>query len=156
VVLSDDLRSLVSYVYYTVEPRCVEVELIEYFTSKQLNIRVVRNKLKNKWLLLHTGSGLQWYRTYETSGSPLRFMLRRSSLIECVTRKPELQIKFCVMIWFINFLSNYINWTWGPSWSYGSWIYNYLCNQYLLPLTLWVWIPLSRDVLDTTFIYVIK
>jgi hypothetical protein len=47
------------------------------------------NKLKNKWLLLHTGSGFQWYRTYErgyeTSGSPLRFMLRRSSLIECVS-----------------------------------------------------------------------
>jgi hypothetical protein len=26
------------------------------------------------------------------------------------------------------------------SWSY--WIYNYLCNQCLSPLTLWVWIPL--------------
>jgi hypothetical protein len=24
------------------------------------------------------------------------------------------------------------------SWSYGSWIYNYLCNQYLSPLKLWV------------------
>ena len=24
------------------------------------------------------------------------------------------------------------------SWSYGSWIYNYLCNQYLSPLMLWV------------------
>ena len=30
----------------------------------------------------------------------------------------------------------------GPSWpwSYGSWICNYLCNQCLLPLMLWVWI----------------
>jgi len=28
------------------------------------------------------------------------------------------------------------------SWSYGSWIFNYLCNQYLLLLTLWVRIPL--------------
>jgi hypothetical protein len=36
------------------------------------------------------------------------------------------------------------------SWSYGSWIYNYLCNQYLSPLKLWVWIPLRRGVLDTT------
>jgi hypothetical protein len=27
-------------------------------------------------------------RGYETSGSPLRFMLRSSSLVECVTRKP--------------------------------------------------------------------
>jgi len=28
----------------------------------------------------------------------------------------------------------------GPSWpwSYGSWIYNYLCNQPLSPLMLWV------------------
>jgi hypothetical protein len=30
------------------------------------------------------------------------------------------------------------------------WIYNYLCNQYLSPLTLWVWILLKRNVLDTT------
>ena len=29
------------------------------------------------------------------------------------------------------------------SWSYGSWIYNYLCNKYLSLLTLWVWIPLE-------------
>ena len=26
----------------------------------------------------------------------------------------------------------------GQSWSYGSWIYNYLCNQCLSPLMLWV------------------
>jgi len=24
------------------------------------------------------------------------------------------------------------------SWSYGCWIYNYICNQFLLPLMLWV------------------
>jgi hypothetical protein len=36
------------------------------------------------------------------------------------------------------------------SWSYGSWIYNYLCNRCLLPLTLWVRIPLKQSVLDTT------
>jgi len=35
-------------------------------------------------------------------------------------------------------------------WSYGIWIYNYLCNQCLSPLTLWVWTPLRRGVLDTT------
>ena len=38
----------------------------------------------------------------------------------------------------------------GPSWSYGSWIYNYLCNQCLSSLKLWVGIPLRRCVLDTT------
>ena len=41
---------------------------------------------------------------------------------------------------------------WGLSWSwlYGSWIYNYLCNQCQSPLTLWVRIPLKRGVFDTT------
>jgi hypothetical protein len=36
------------------------------------------------------------------------------------------------------------------SWPYGSWIYNYLCNQCLLLRTVWVRIPLKRGVLDTT------
>jgi hypothetical protein len=36
------------------------------------------------------------------------------------------------------------------SWSYGSWIYNYLCKQCLSLLTLWVQTPLRRGVLDTT------
>jgi len=32
----------------------------------------------------------------------------------------------------------------GPSWSwsYGSWIYNCMCNQSLSSLKLWVWTPL--------------
>jgi hypothetical protein len=40
----------------------------------------------------------------------------------------------------------------GPSWSlsFGSWIYNYLCNQCLSLLMLWVRIPLKRGVLNTT------
>ena len=40
----------------------------------------------------------------------------------------------------------------GPSWtwSYGSWIYNYLCNQCLSQLKLWVRMPLTRSVLHTT------
>jgi hypothetical protein len=39
----------------------------------------------------------------------------------------------------------------GPSWScsYGSWIYDYLCNQCLSSLTLWVRISFRRGVLDT-------
>jgi hypothetical protein len=31
-----------------------------------------------------------------------------------------------------------------------SWIYNYLCNQCLSLITLWLQIPLGRGVLDTT------
>jgi hypothetical protein len=30
----------------------------------------------------------------------------------------------------------------GSSWWHGSWIYNYLCNQCLSPIKMWVWIPL--------------
>jgi len=37
-----------------------------------------------------------------------------------------------------------------PPWSYASWINNYLCNQCLSPITLWVRIPLRRGILDTT------
>ena len=36
------------------------------------------------------------------------------------------------------------------SWSYGSWIYNYLCNQCLSPLTLWVRTRFRQGVLNTT------
>jgi hypothetical protein len=35
-------------------------------------------------------------------------------------------------------------------WSYGSWICNFLCNQFLSPLTLWGRTPLRWSVLDTT------
>jgi hypothetical protein len=50
---------------------------------------------------------------------------------------------FHIMLYWVHLT---ISW----SWLYGSWIYNYMCNQNLSPLTLWVWIPLRRGVLDTT------
>jgi len=52
------------------------------------------------------------------------------------------------MLWFVWITSGLEGPSW--SWSYGSWIYNYLCNQCLSPLKLWVRIPLRRGVLDTT------
>jgi hypothetical protein len=52
---------------------------------------------------------------------------------------------FIITLTFLQFLT-------GPSWSwsYGSWIYNYLCNQCISPLKMWVKIPLRKSVLDTT------
>ena len=40
----------------------------------------------------------------------------------------------------------------GALWScvYGSWIYNYLKNKWISPLTFWVRTSLRRGVLDTT------
>jgi hypothetical protein len=35
-------------------------------------------------------------------------------------------------------------------WSYGSWVNNYLCNQYLSPLTWWVLTPFMARFIDTT------
>jgi hypothetical protein len=55
--------------------------------------------------------------------------------------------KSCMAQLFISFyVSVIVCFFAGPSWlwSYGSWIYNYLCNQYLSPLMLWVRITLRR------------
>jgi len=55
--------------------------------------------------------------------------------------------------WFRSFLvsSNSLSRK-GPSWSwsYGNWIYNFICNQCLSALALWILIPLRRGVLDAT------
>jgi hypothetical protein len=50
---------------------------------------------------------------------------------------------------FLNFLQNER----GASWSYGSWIYNYLCNQLQSALTVGDRITLSRGVLVATLCY---
>ena len=43
----------------------------------------------------------------------------------------------------------------GPSWSwlYGSWIYNYLCNQCLSPLKLWVRTPFIARCFQYNFMW---
>ena len=48
-------------------------------------------------------------------------------------------VEFLISTKNSNFVKYFLNKK-GPSWSlsYGSWIYNYLCNQCLSPLTLWV------------------
>ena len=45
--------------------------------------------------------------------------------------------------------------SWGPSWpwSYGNWIYNYLCKQCLTPLKLWVLIPLMVRSTQYSFMW---
>ena len=50
-------------------------------------------------------------------------------------------IKSFSFLFTIIFLLIYLMWASWP-WSYGSWIYNYLCNQCLSPLMLWVWISI--------------
>ena len=43
-----------------------------------------------------------------------------------------------------------ILWLMVPSWLYGSWIYSYLCIQWLSSLQLWGRILIRRGVLDST------
>ena len=96
--------------------------------------------------------------------SPLRFMLRRSSLVECASvlhgatclqcaeqnksismwshvkkilgthfnHKELASLAYYLVCWYTCIFTQ------GSSWSYGSWIYNYICNQCLPPLRLWV------------------
>ena len=60
--------------------------------------------------------------------------------------KQDLRLFTCVLLKY----SNFFKVKWPPwSWSCGSWIYNYLCNQCLSQLT-WFRIPFRRHVLDTT------
>jgi len=63
------------------------------------------------------------------------------------------KIKLAVFLSEIQFdrpqyLYEYTGQSW--SWSYSCWIYNYICNQCISPLTLWVRIPLRRGVLVAT------
>ena len=57
-------------------------------------------------------------------------------------------IKFCLNYILFGF-SKYIM-SVGPawSWSYDSWLYNYLCNQCISPPTWWARIPPRRDILN--------
>jgi hypothetical protein len=72
-----------------------------------------------------------WYKNHVTGSVPISIV--------------NVTVHVSIIIEFLIFYS-------GLSWSlsYGSWMYNYLCNQCLSPLTLWVRIPLRRGVLDTT------
>ena len=74
-------------------------------------------------------------------------------MIGQVKNRPFEKAVLAIFHWFsklfitcIIYKSNIIWETQRPLWSwlYGSWIYNYICNQCLSPFMLWIWI------LDTT------
>jgi hypothetical protein len=73
---------------------------------------------------------------YVSMETNLLYWLTFNIFKDCNTCSPKWQIFDLFHYRFI------INWQ-GPSWSYGSWIYNYLCNQSecLSPLKLWVRTP---------------
>ena len=72
-----------------------------------------------------------------------KVLLSKWTLLKIQTTKPLFQGYWHYLLLF----KHYKRLLW--SWSYGSWIYNNLCNQCLSPLTLWVRTPLRRGVLYT-------
>jgi len=72
---------------------------------------------------------IRYSKNVETITATLNIII----IVLCCIYKPNMYIMLYSHIYF--YCSR-------PSWSYGSWIYDYLCNQYLSPLTLWVWISL--------------
>jgi hypothetical protein len=103
--------------------------------------------IKCRWLAT---SDTSWTRTASSSGVTVLFIV--SNYLSSYS--------VCLFVWWCltplsttfqfdktfkgkdepNICSTHRSYEEGPSWpcSYGSWIYNYLCNQYLSPLTLWV------------------
>ena len=72
-------------------------------------------------------------------------MVNRWFYLDCIT---VINTFYSIDTFLFNFYIQLTGLSW--SWSYGSLIYNYLCNQCLLSLTLWVPSPLMRGVIGTT------
>ena len=94
-------------------------------------------------LLLTRTSEVTWFICYWLPEHPRShdlFVIVAQSLVFCVV---TFVLFFIMRHLAIVFLFDF-HYTEGPSWpwSYDSWIYNYLCNQCLLPLMLWVWISI--------------
>jgi len=62
-------------------------------------------------------------------------MQHKCQTFDTGSRQTQTCLKFNIYIYIYIVINIYISE--GP-WSYGSWIYNYQCNQYLSPLMLWV------------------
>jgi hypothetical protein len=78
-------------------------------------------------------------RTHNVSGA------YQSEIYIIIQIPKQSRMRWCYVISVIFYLITKVP-SW--SWSHGSWIYNYLCNQCLSPLTLCVRTPVMRGVLD--------
>jgi hypothetical protein len=111
--------------------------------------------------LKETWYGISGYSKFEHEMSSIPILRHRSYLPLNFSHFDRVNKSLFKKIWklhmvlvryFSHNFSNLSNLTMGPSlpWSYVSWIYNYLCNQCLSPLKLWVRTRSWRGVLDTT------
>jgi hypothetical protein len=123
--------------------------LLNVFPMK-ISIPSCRHKLNT---LKETWYGISGYSKFEHEMSSIPILRHRSYLPLNFSHFDRVNKSLFKKIWrlhmvlvryFSHNFSNLSNLTMGPSlpWSYVSWIYNYLCNQCLSPLKLWVRIPL--------------
>jgi hypothetical protein len=79
--------------------------------------------------------------------------VRVSVVLSCLTPLSKIFFWLIVVIVCLTGLDLCIWIAVWPSWSWssGTWTYDYLWNQCLLPLTLWVRIPPRCGILNTTF-----
>ena len=127
------------------KPRKQRVPSIDQYTvmyfigrGTMSQIIVLERKQKHANLLLL----LTWWSIYCVNNIGIlysKLLLVRSLLLNHCICKVFVSI---LLIWVFRGLS------W--SWPYSSWIYNYLCNHCLSPITLWVQILRRRGVLDRT------
>ena len=100
---------------------------------------IIRNTLYIYWIFSVYGA---WH-------SPYTFTtMIRNQVFHIITRQLHGESILYPSTW--NVLGSSMGWGSLWSWMYGSWIYNYLCNQCLSPYTLLARISLRRGVLDTT------
>jgi hypothetical protein len=126
---------------FNVQLHWFEYLWIYFFRLPSLKNKVSIIKLSRNCRLFLNCSRVSWYQQHYR-GLPEHYnehyvYTHQRGQIRCLNPPPPVHI----------FPQNEL-----PSWSrsYGSWIYVYLCNQCISPLTLLVRTPLRQGVLDTT------
>ena len=118
--------------------------LITRFNCLKINI-LIKTKILYMWKKNLCNNQFQ---KFQIKGSPCNNIqvLQSDTNIKELLSSWFLEKKMHFLIKYNLTISIHIPFTGkGPSWSwsYGSWIYSYLCNQWLSPLTLWVWTPFT-------------
>ena len=106
------------------------MKIQNYQLLVQLNINFICMKLGN-WNEGEICQSFRGFAQIHKNFTFLRFCI--DAIINCFYPSEKLH-KYIIQSYILSL---------GPSWSwsYGSWIYNYLCNQYLSPPKLWVRTP---------------
>ena len=126
-----NFHSTFNYMLINWQQRITHESLIVSITNNSLRecVKSVFNEWGSMWDLIIENNYHQYQKTLLSNFTLVHFK-RCRFVIEVLYSNPEH----------------------GPSWSWshGSWIYNYMCNQCISQVTFWVQVPLWWGMLDTT------